>query len=176
MAINANLQSSQPLATDDQIVPPATYDPDLADQRDDRRCRPGYSISPPNGTASPTSSKSPSPCPISKGGQQTLTMSLLKTGANTWNYEIWSPNIADAAGNTIATGGLGQVATGTLAFTASGGSTLSNSTSNDLTTTPPARPVQLQPRPDHRRVRLGRGHVTALGLEFARRCRPDRGS
>ncbi len=126
VAINANLQSSTATTTFDA----GTYDPTSPTESMST-----YSISPPNGTK--PDFEISIPVSDSKGGQQTLTMSVLKTGANTWDYEIWSPNIADANGNTISTGGLGQVATGTLAFTSSGQLDLSNSTSNDLTTTPP---------------------------------------
>jgi len=126
VAINANLQSSQPTTT----FAAGTYDPTSPTESMST-----YSISPPNGTK--PDFEISMPVSDSKGGQQTLTMSLLKTGANTWDYEIWSPNIADASGNTIATGGLGQVATGSLVFTSSGQLDLSQSTSNDLSTTPP---------------------------------------
>ncbi len=125
VALNANLQSSQPVST----AATTTYDP----------TDPLFSMSAydPSTTASPGTKPDfeiSMPVSDSKGGQQSLTMSLLKTGANTWAYEIWSPNVADAAGNTIANGGLGQVARGTLAFTTSGEFDASNSTSVDLTT------------------------------------------
>ena len=126
IAINANLQSSQPTTT----FAAGTYDPTSP-----TASMSTYSISPPNGTK--PDFEITIPVSDSKGGQQNLTMSLLKTGANTWAYEIWSPHISDAAGNDIATGGLGQVATGTLAFTSSGTLDLPNSTSDDLTTSPP---------------------------------------
>jgi len=126
VAINGNLRSSQPVST---AVTAGTYDP----------TDPTASMS----VYDPSSGSSPGtrpdfeisiPVSDSKGGQQSVTMSLLKTGANTWAYEIWSPNIADAAGDTIATGGLGQIARGTMAFTTSGEFDEANSTSVNLTT------------------------------------------
>lgn len=126
VALNANLQSSQAIsagaATYDATDPTksmSVYDPTSASSPG---TKPDFEIS--------------MPVSDSKGGQQTLTMSLLKTGANTWAYEIWSPNVADAAGNTIksATPGLGQVARGTLAFTTSGQFDAANSSTVDLTT------------------------------------------
>ena len=126
VSLNANLQSSQATTTYDQ----GTYDP-----TNPTEAMSTYSTSPANGTK--PDFQISIPVSDSQGGQQTLTMSLLKTGANTWAYEISSPNIADANGNTIATGGLGQVATGTLVFTSSGQLDLTQSTSNDLTTSPP---------------------------------------
>lgn len=126
VAINANLQSSQPTTT----FSAGTYSSTTPG-----KSMSTYSIAPPSGTK--PDFEISMPVSDSKGGQQTLTMSLLKTGANTWAYEIWSPNIADASGKTIATGGLGQVATGTLAFTSSGQLDLTNSTSNNLNTSPP---------------------------------------
>lgn len=132
VAINANLQSSQPLSTAVQIVPPATapsYDPTSTTK--------SMSVYDPTNAASAGTKPDfeiSMPVSDSKGGQQNLTMSLIKTGANTWAYEIWSPHIADAAGNTIATGGLGQVARGTLAFTTSGEFDAANSTRVNLTT------------------------------------------
>ncbi|MGZ3298288.1 MAG: flagellar hook-basal body complex protein [Asticcacaulis sp.] len=128
VAINANLQSSQPTTT----FAAGTYDP----------TSPTESMSVYNISASPPVGTKPDfeisiPVSDSKGGQQTLTMSLLKSGANTWNYEIWSPNIADTNGNTIATGGTGQVATGKLVFTSSGELDPANSTSDNLSTSPP---------------------------------------
>ncbi len=126
IAINANLQSSQATTT----FAAGTYDPTSP-----TASMSTYSISPANGTK--PDFEITIPVSDSKGGQQNLTMSLLKTGANTWAYEIWSPHISDASGNDIASGGLGQVATGTLAFTSSGTLDLANSTSDDLTTSPP---------------------------------------
>lgn len=128
VAINANLQSSQATTT----FGAGTYDP----------TSPTESMSVYNAAASPPVGTKPDfeisiPVSDSKGGQQSMTMSLLKTGANTWAYEIWSPNIADTNGNTIATGGTGQVATGSLVFTSSGTLDTSQSTSDDLTTSPP---------------------------------------
>jgi flagellar hook protein FlgE len=134
VAINANLQSSQPLSTAVQIIPPATapaYDPTSTTA----------SMSVYDPTVASSSGTKPDfeismPVSDSKGGQQNLTMSLIKTGANTWAYEIWSPHVADAAGHTTSTTpkGLGQVARGTLAFTTSGEFDAANSTSVNLTT------------------------------------------
>jgi flagellar hook protein FlgE len=132
VAINANLQSSQPLSTAVQIIPPATaqtYDPTSATA--------SMSVYDPTNAASVGTKPDfeiSMPVSDSKGGQQSLTMSLIKTGANTWAYEIWSPHVADAAGNTIATGGLGQVSRGVLAFTTSGEFDAANSHTVDLTT------------------------------------------
>lgn len=118
VAINANLQSSQPVSTATQIVPPAvapvynavTNSMSMYDPNDSTSSgvKPDFEIS--------------IPVSDSKGGQQSLTMSLIKTGANTWAYEIWSPNITNTAGQ-------GQVARGTLAFTTSGEFDASASTS-----------------------------------------------
>ena len=118
VAINANLLSSQAVSTG-----VAAYDP----------TSPTLAMSTYDPTTSPVNGTKPDfdvsiPVSDSKGGQQTLTMSLLKTGANTWSYEIYSPDIADASGKTIATGGLGQVTTGTLAFTTDGVFDPTNST------------------------------------------------
>jgi len=127
VTLNANLQSSQATTTFDE----GTYDPTSPTESMST-----YSSDPANGTK--PDFQISIPVSDSQGGQQTLTMSLLKTGANTWAYEISSPNIADANGNTIAVGGgLGQVATGTLVFDSSGQLDLTQSTSNDLTTSPP---------------------------------------
>ena len=126
VTLNANLDSSQATTTADE----GTYDPTSPTE-----AMSTYSTDPANGTK--PDFQISIPVSDSQGGQQTLTMSLLKTGANTWAYEISSPNIADANGNTIATGGLGQVATGTLVFDSSGQLDLTQSTSNDLTTSPP---------------------------------------
>jgi flagellar hook protein FlgE len=52
-----------------------------------------------------------------QGGQHTLTVALLKSGANTWNVEVFLP-----PGEVIAGGGLvnGQLGRGVVAFTPSG--------------------------------------------------------
>jgi len=128
VAVNANLNSTTATTTFAQ----GTYDP----------TSPTESMSVYNASATPAVGTKPDveisiPVSDSQGGQQTLTMSLLKTGANTWDYEIWSPNIADSSGNTIATGGLGQVSTGTLVFNTDGTLNQTSSTSNDLSTSPP---------------------------------------
>ena len=128
VAVNANLDSTTPTTT----YAEGTYDP----------TSPTESMSVYDASATPAVGTKPDveisiPVSDSQGGQQSLTMSLLKTGANTWSYELWSPNIADASGNTTATGGLGQVSTGTLVFNTDGTLNTSLSTSNDLTTTPP---------------------------------------
>ncbi|MFT4090781.1 MAG: flagellar hook protein FlgE [Asticcacaulis sp.] len=52
------------------------------------------------------------PIADSLGGERNLTMSLVKTGANTWAYEIWSPDIV----NTAVTPNNFQVASGELVF------------------------------------------------------------
>ncbi len=126
VTLNANLDASQATTTADA----GTYDPTSPTE-----AMSTYSSDPANGTK--PDFQISIPVSDSQGGQQTMTMSLLKTGANTWAYEISSPNVADANGNTIATGGLGQVATGTLVFDSSGQLDLTQSTSNDLTTSPP---------------------------------------
>ncbi len=120
VAINANLQSSQTVST-----AAATYDPNSASK--------AMSVyDPSNGSSPGTKPDFTISIPVSdsKGGQQTLTMSLLKTGANTWAYEISSPNVTDSQG-------LHQVARGTLAFTTSGEFDATKSTSDNMATTPP---------------------------------------
>ena len=128
VAVNANLDSTMATTT----YAKGTYDP----------TSPTESMSVYNASASPTVGTKPDyeisiPVSDSQGGQQSLTMSLLKTGANTWSYEVWSPNIANAGGNTTATGGLGQVSTGKLVFNSNGTLNTSSSTTDDLSTTPP---------------------------------------
>ncbi len=129
VAVNANLDSTTTTATYDE----GTYD----------STSPTASMSVYDASATPVVGTKPDveisiPVSDSQGGQQTLTMSLLKTGANTWAYEIWSPNVADASGNTISNGGgLGQVQTGTLVFNSDGTLNTSLSTSDDMTTSPP---------------------------------------
>lgn len=51
------------------------------------------------------------PVADSLGGQRNLTMSLIKTGANTWAYEIWSPDVVGTG-----TPDNHQVASGNLVF------------------------------------------------------------
>jgi len=103
VAISANLQSSQAVSTG-----AASYDPTSA----------STAMSTYDPTQSPVVGTKPDfevsmPVSDSKGGQQTLTMSILKTGANTWKYEVWSPNIDDGNGTH-------QASSGTLAFTTDG--------------------------------------------------------
>ncbi len=128
VAVNANLDSTTATTT----YAEGTYDP----------TSPTESMSVYNASATPAVGTKPDyeisiPVSDSQGGQQSLTMSMLKTGANTWSYEIWSPNIADASGNTTSTGGLGQISTGTLVFNSDGTLNTSSSTTNDLSTSPP---------------------------------------
>jgi flagellar hook protein FlgE len=62
------------------------------------------------------------PVSDSKGGQRNLTLSVLRSAtSNTWNAELWSPDITDAAGT-------GQLATGTLVFNSDGTLDTTNST------------------------------------------------
>lgn len=73
----------------------------------------------------------------SLGQPHVLTVSMLRrapdtTGATNgmirWDYEISSPDIQDGAGATLATGGLGQITTGSLYFNSDGELDLVNST------------------------------------------------
>ncbi len=135
VAINANLQSSQTLRNIFDSTS-ASYNPTAYDPTDPTKSMSGYDPTNPSATNIKPDFEISMPVSDSKGGQQNLTMSLIKTGANTWAYEIYSPNVADASGHTLSTtpAGTGQVARGTLAFTSSGEFDSANSTSTNMAT------------------------------------------
>jgi flagellar hook protein FlgE len=60
-----------------------------------------------------------------QGGQHTLTIGFLKSGANTWNAEVYLPGGEVAAGSPLANG---QLARGVVAFTPSGQIDTANTT------------------------------------------------
>lgn len=122
--IVGNLKSDQAISTD-----AATYvasDPSLPATR---------TMSKHDATATPNPGVKPDyeisvPVSDSQGGKQAMTMSLLKTGPNSWAYEVWS-NSADSTAhpNNI-------VNSGTLTFNESG--TLASITDSAGVTTTPA--------------------------------------
>lgn len=78
----------------------------------------------------------------SLGQSHTIQVALIRLSPDTagatngeikWGYEVYSEDIQDASGNTIATGGLGQISSGTLYFDSNGDIDLTNSTGGLLT-------------------------------------------
>jgi len=119
--ISANLNASQPISVaasgDPTATPPIpAYDP---------ATKPMSIYNANNPTAGGTKPDVEITIPVadSLGGERNLTMSLIKTGANTWKYEIWSPDIE----NTGSTPDNHQIATGELVFDEKAGLDLANS-------------------------------------------------
>jgi flagellar hook protein FlgE len=115
VSINANLNSAE------------TVDADAAAYNTTTASMAAYAAS---GGASGTKPDFTISVPVSdsQGGQRTLSLSLLKTGPNTWQAELVAPATTTGSDPTSSvTAADGQVATGSLTFDANGNLDVANS-------------------------------------------------